>query len=169
MEERFYAGIGSRKTPGDVMISMSHLAGDLETLAYILRSGGADGADTAFELGALTKEIFLPWEGFNKHKSVLCYPSPQAHDIAGATHPAWHMCGNAARSFHARNVHQVLGKDLKTPVDFVIYWAEHTKGIKYPLGGTGMAIRIADKHKIPFYLIGSAKCNEFLESIGVKI
>ncbi len=165
MQERFYAGIGSRGTPGDVMTAMTQIAGDLELLGYILRSGAAKGADEAFEKGALTKEIFLPWEGFRKHTSVLCYPSPEAYVIAESLHPAWHMCGNAAKSFHTRNVHQVLGEDLTKPVEFVLYWAEHKPGLKFPEGGTGMAIRLANKYNIPWYLIGTDRCDEFLDSI----
>lgn len=46
-----YAGIGSRRTPmaaGDVI---EELAGVLAERGYLLRSGGASGADAAFEMG----------------------------------------------------------------------------------------------------------------------
>lgn len=169
MEERFYAGIGSRDTPGDVCCTMTLLAGQLEILGYTLRSGAAPGADTAFEKAALTKEIFLPWEAFNGHSSVLCHPSPEAYTVAEQLHPAWRLCGSKARLLHSRNAHQVLGKDLKTPVDFVLYWAVHRFGIKFPEGGTAMALRIASKNDIPFYLIGSDKCSDFLASLSISV
>jgi predicted Rossmann fold nucleotide-binding protein DprA/Smf involved in DNA uptake len=42
---KFYAGIGSRETPPDILEWMTSLAANLETMNYVLRSGGAQGAD----------------------------------------------------------------------------------------------------------------------------
>jgi len=44
---------------------MRRCATRLELLGYTLRSGGANGADTAFEEGCCRKELYLPWPGFN--------------------------------------------------------------------------------------------------------
>lgn len=63
-----YAGIGSRDTPEDILRLMAVVAAKREDDGFILRSGGADGADTAFESGVVSsdmKEIYLPWKGFN--------------------------------------------------------------------------------------------------------
>ena len=46
---KYYTGIGSRETPKDIMQLMSKLAYKLASEGYILRSGAAQGADTAFE------------------------------------------------------------------------------------------------------------------------
>jgi len=48
---KYYAGIGSRSTPAEVLGKMTSIAGKLCDLGYVLRSGGAPGADTAFEAG----------------------------------------------------------------------------------------------------------------------
>ena len=57
-----YTGIGSRNTPADMMLTIAKVGFALGSLGYTLRSGGAQGADTAFEQGASTaqapKEIF---------------------------------------------------------------------------------------------------------------
>ena len=60
MNKRYYAGIGSRTTPQDVMGRFSNMASFLEQNGFVLRSGGADGVDLAFENGVLNgnKEIF---------------------------------------------------------------------------------------------------------------
>jgi hypothetical protein len=50
----------------------------------------------------------------------------------------------------ARNCYQMLGLDLKTPVEFVICWTPQGKGA----GGTGQALRIARDLKIPIYDLG---------------
>ena len=68
----FYAGIGSRKTPPTIRSLMTKCANQLHNEGFTLRSGGAQGADTAFELGAqLRKEIYLPWRRFNGNDSHL--------------------------------------------------------------------------------------------------
>ncbi len=51
----------------------------------------------------------------------------------------------------ARNCHQVLGCDLRTPSDFIICWTKNGKG----LGGTGQALRIAKEYNIPIFDIGN--------------
>ena len=50
---KYFAGIGSRETPQDILKLMTKSAYRLEQLGYVLRSGGARGADKAFELGVM--------------------------------------------------------------------------------------------------------------------
>jgi len=145
-----YAGIGSRKTPKDIQEHMTLIASFLEAQGYILQSGGADGADQAFELGVKNpemKKIFLPWRNFNKNPSPLSEVSKEALKLAAKFHPAWYMLPQAAKRLMARNGYQVLGETLDTPVEFVICYT--------PLGtadgGTGQAIRIAQHHNIPVF------------------
>ena len=49
--ERFYAGIGSRETPIPILNQMTRIGSFLAPKNYTLRSGGAKGADSAFEQG----------------------------------------------------------------------------------------------------------------------
>ena len=64
---KYYAGIGSRETPKNICLYMTAIAKRLASLGYTCNSGGADGADSAFERGAvINRQIFLPWDGFNK-------------------------------------------------------------------------------------------------------
>jgi len=145
---KYYAGIGSRETPPDVLRQMTKIANRLHELNYWLRSGGANGADLAFEDGAQNKkEIYLPWKGFNKSNSEFFEVSKEALELSSQFHPYWHNLKEYARLLHGRNAYQVLGKDLKTPSDFIICW---TKGGK-EIGGTAQAIRIAKYFKIKVY------------------
>lgn len=52
MDYKTYEGIGSRNTPEDFKYLLFHAAKTLAMKGYTLRSGGADGADSAFEAGA---------------------------------------------------------------------------------------------------------------------
>jgi hypothetical protein len=146
----YFTGVGSRKTPQNIQNLMMVLSGYLAVSNFILRSGGADGADLAFETGTDRrngeKEIWVPWIGFNNSTSLLL-PSPESFDIAATIHPAWNKLKDSHKKLHARNVHQVLGKDLKTPSKFLICYTEDG----FPSGGTATAIRLAYEREIPVY------------------
>lgn len=145
----YYAGVGSRETPQDVLKTMWKIARYLADKGYTLRSGGAKGADTAFENGCDSvrgsKEIF--YANNNKGTSMLAEVIPLAEQIASSVHPAWDRCNEYARKLHTRNVAQVLGADLKHPVDFLVCWTKSGKKI----GGTSTAISIAEMNNIPVF------------------
>lgn len=149
----YYTGVGSRSTPPYICELMTNLGTLLESCGYILRSGGAQGADTAFERGVLcqtNKEIWLPWLGFNSNSSTNI-PTQAAYDIAATVHPVWDDLKETYRLLHARNIHQVLGENLNTPSNFLVCWTEDGKTV----GGTATAIRLARRHDIPIINIGS--------------
>lgn len=153
---RTYAGIGSRRTPQEALRLMRKTASRLEELGYTLRSGAADGADAAFEAGVKErKEIFLPFKGFNNHPSAYDTPSSGAAEIAKLIHPAWGALSETARKLQARNSHQILGADLRTPVEFVVCWTpngEETEADRTrDTGGTGQAISLASRWRIPVF------------------
>lgn len=146
---KYYAGIGSRETPANILVLMEKVARRLRALGYTLRSGGAAGADSAFENGAdSNKEIFLPWSGYNGNRSVLAGTfSKEEMMLAEKFHPNWQACSQGARKLHARNVQIILGQNGGNPVDFVICWTRD--GLAS--GGTGQAIRIANSYGIPIF------------------
>lgn len=156
IKPRAYAGIGSRTTPADVCDLMRGIACTLSKRGWILRSGHADGADISFEEGCTgTKEIYIPWQGFNKarhgHNDAYAVHVLKNHletmDIAQITHPNWKACSDGAQMLHTRNVYQILGMDLKTPVSMVICWTKDGNAT----GGTGQAIRLAERQSIPIF------------------
>ena len=153
----YYAGVGSRETPKEVL-SLFTVAGEfLAKKGYTLRSGGAKGADKAFEIGCDKargkKEIYLPWYGFENSNSNLIVKDKRAFNIAKQFHPYWHNLSNGAKKLQARNSHQVLGQDLSTLSKFVICWTKNGSG----RGGTGQAIRIARNYDIPVFDAGKYK------------
>ena len=135
-----YAGIGSRETPLKVLNRMDALATYLEDMGWTLRSGGAKGADTAFESGLFdvkNKEIFTANSDIPE----------EAFQMAEQFHPAWHACKDYARKLHARNGMIIFGQDMKTPVNMIVCWTKDGKAT----GGTGQALRIADYYEIPVF------------------
>ncbi len=160
-------GIGSRYTPEDVLQRIDRLAIRFARAGWLLRSGGADGADLAFETGFIVgngaMEIYLPWRKFNGNQSLLYTVSDEALEMASEIHPAWSKCGRGARLLHGRNCYQILGRNLNRPSDVVVCW---TKGGKL-VGGTRTALVLAEKHDIPIINLATFndddKIIEFLE------
>jgi hypothetical protein len=147
----FYIGIGSRETPIDIQRIMYRFAQVMAEQGMTLRSGGADGADSAFEQGCDSvqgkKQIYLPWVGFNGRSSQFTKPSNAAYDLASEIHPAWFKCSRGMKALHARNCHQILGMDLNSPSSFVVCW---TPGGKL-VGGTRTALVLASLNNIPVF------------------
>ena len=145
-----YAGIGSRKTPQDILLVMDKIARYNQSLGFKLYSGGADGADKAFANNVTNKTVFLPWNGFNGQDGIVI-SHPDAMRLAETLHPAWHLLSQGARNMMARNCHQILGESLNDPVNFVVCWTpDGSEGItSRETGGTGQAIRLAHKYEIP--------------------
>lgn len=150
---RAYTGVGSRRTPSNVLTRMTEMARERSEAGWTLRSGGSWGADEAFERGAgERKEIWLPWPGWRGHKSPL-FPSLEAFRMAARIHPAWERCNQMSRKFHARNCHAVLGEDLKSPSEEIVCWTPGGEVV----GGTATAIRIAQEWGIRVTNLGSRR------------
>jgi hypothetical protein len=141
---------------------MTMIASTLEGLGYILRSGGADGADSAFEAGVKDpekKEIYLPWRNFNGNPSLHYIHDDEyfgkvpdifldaAKKLAEKYHPAWSKLKHSVKRMMIRNIWQVAGIDLYVESDFVVCWTKYGS----PNGGTGQAIRYAMDRGIKVY------------------
>jgi hypothetical protein len=154
MNKKFYAGIGSRSAPPDILLKMQEIAKFLAKKGYTLRSGGANGADKdGFEAGCDSvggdKEIYLPWLGFNDSKSKLLWEKPD-WEIAEKFHPNWHGLKLGAKQLMARNTCQ-LGINAETKSEFVVCWTPGGEEV----GGTAQALRIAKAHDILIFNLGS--------------
>lgn len=162
-----YTGIGSRQTPESVVSRMKEIAKRLALYGYTLRSGGAEGADTAFESGARRTEIYLPWKGFNDHTSELHEVEHQAIKKAMDIHPAPHKLSDGVKKLHGRNVYQVLGKGMNNPSEFVVFWAPEKNGKVE--GGTATAVNLARAEGIPtFNLYSEEDSHRFDMFMGQK-
>jgi len=161
---RYYAGIGARKTPSDIQDIMTEIARKFEAEDWILRSGGAAGADQAFERGVFNPsamQIYLPndrpfqghipgqrpgWINYQTLPGAL-----QAQQLVNKFHPAPDRLSPYARHLMARNAMQTLGPNLKQPSSLVVAW---TPGGEVT-GGTGQALRLADSYGIPIRNLGN--------------
>ncbi len=197
MVQRFYTGIGSRRTPPDILDEMSLWANILAKRGWILRSGGSPGADLAFEDGCDLanglKEIYLPWKGFNGSKSERYTVGPKAMEMGEHFYGSrWKYLKQPVKQLQARNVYQIFGVELEDSEikvkdedflileqqsEFVICWtpdgctSRDKRGKE--TGGTGQAIAIASEFAIPIFNLQkpmeSQLLYEYLENDWSKV
>ena len=177
-EKRIYTGVGSRETPVPILTVITTLAKVLAQRGWVLRSGGAHGADSAFETGCDQaggrKEIYLPWKGFNGNQSALFLSLPRVGNfdsIAGRMNDKRAVA--LAVQFHplktqlfvpshkmrtvlklmARNSQQILGESVseENKTGFVICCTPQGQ----PIGGTRQAIVLAHHFQIPVFNLGN--------------
>lgn len=154
---KYYCGVGSRETPGDVLEVMQRAAVYLRGEGYVLRSGHATGADWAFEQGAQAESlIFLPWRPFGQQR----YGDDPGRPVLGkaVVAPETELLANyqllvdlgirtqaqpnrTVALLHGRNVLQV------TDAQFVLCWCPVRNG--QPQGGTATAVKLAEHWGIP--------------------
>lgn len=163
---KYFTGIGSRKTPKYILKLMKQIARELANQGYVLRSGGAEGADNAFEevykeLDA-PMEIYLPWDGYNGRKEdgsqyilakdLMNYES--AIKITAKHHPFFYLLTPSVKKLIVRDTYQVLGRDLdeKEKSRYVICWTpdecSNSDDRTHKTGGTGQAISVADHYGV---------------------
>ncbi len=149
---KYYAGIGSRRTPIIFLKKMQWLASELASHGYVLRSGHAVGADRAFESGCSAVEGSM--EIFTAYSPIPAWAMATVEQF----HPAPHKLGEFARKLHARNAMILLGPNGDSKVEFVVCYTPSGQ-IE---GGTGQGIRIAAHHKIPIYNIQNQSDRELI-------
>lgn len=154
-----YAGIGHRKgnVPTEKALLMVEIGFLLAESGYTLHSGNATGSDHYFHVGCKHGEgdakIFLPWKRYNHTQNTedtILLPKSrfkEAYEIL-LHHEILHgEVTGMSKKFFCRNVAQILGEDLNSPVDFVVCYTYNGKHE----GGTGIATQLAEKLDIPIY------------------
>ena len=114
-----------------------------ERLAFSKKHNGKvgldeEGADRAFSLGTTRKNLF----------GVNAPVGEKEMSVMEEIHPAPDRLQTGGKKLMARNTNQVFGEKLDTPVDFVLFYAKESKGIR-PEGGTGQAVEMARRKGIP--------------------
>lgn len=176
--EMFYTGVGSRDITPDETTLITAIGKKMATLGYKLRSGAADGADTAFELGcletSLDREIYVPWNGFNKRFCGIYIKEPSDNQFATARKflvnnhilPWFDNMNMLSQLFHVRNYYQVVGfSGVRSRV--CVYAANENRG--EPVGGTRTAVMVSRHFGIPtFNLRDWDEREEFCKTINLE-
>lgn len=161
-----YAGTGNPDAPSEVLKQIAHIAKMLDEKEYTLRSGRGLGPDMAFENNSTRKEIYLPWYKFNVQdpsntpvadENTVIYNrvSKEALEAIKPFTPTFDNLKDSVKIILGRSVHLMLGKDMKSPVKFLVCWTqdgcESAKNRTSKTGYTGLAISIASAIKVPVF------------------
>lgn len=168
-----YAGIGSRKTPPNIIKIMEDIGALMAIDGHICHTGAALGADQAFANGANMVngqiELFIPWNTYEslwaatlRNKTITVFDSKKhiaAADSVRKYHPGAARLTQGAFKLHARN-YLIIEK-----CSLIICW---TMGGKIS-GGTGQALRIALDSGIPVMNLGDPETlARFMERINIR-
>lgn len=158
---KYITGVGSRNTPQWALDEITSISKALRSDNYVVRSGGAKGADRAFQdaFGDNT-EIYLPWDNFNglnsydgTHINASKLDNfEKAKYIASMHCKHWDRLKDSHKVLHGRNAYQVLGFNLDSPSMVLICYAE-TVSVSHVKGGTNTAVQIALSHNVPVFNI----------------
>ena len=172
-----YTGVGSRETPDDILILMRRIGYIMAMKGVALRTGEADGADSAFYKGVVDaydlhrvkfeNEVFVagPPKSFHYVNDVVdifsrdsSSPIEKFRETAVRIRGSWDDLSYFGAKCHIRNVAQVLGANGNSPSRGLICWAKPVNTIKvaeskmrYVEGGTNTAYCTAILHNIPVY------------------
>lgn len=151
-----YVGVGSRKTPRDVLQLMRRISEQGMADEHVLRTGDAAGADLAFRESTMRKVVFgahkfwfgtreMTYEGasWDKADAIL-------HQIMDAKHYQNVKFKDYVHRLHMRNTFQVLGVNHTSPAKLLICWTPGGEMV----GGTRTAILCAMLNEIPVYNLG---------------
>jgi ribA/ribD-fused uncharacterized protein len=169
--EEWYAGVGtrglSRHEPLYRLATMT--ATRLERLGVGLRSGAADGADSAFQDGVsspLSMQICRPENEADRQMPAGYYvitgsKAREAERMALRLHPAPDVLRRDdqtwARQLHTRNMFQVDGPNLDQPARFLLAIARTVDAEGVPEGGTRTAWLRAQEENIPHFNLANER------------
>ena len=175
-KRRYYTGVGIRETPFEIYLVMKACAMVFEKKGYILRSGTALGADSAFEQGITNPdnaEIYIPYKSFPqkmwKENSAINYIIPsenkdkyfQANNLLmrNNLYKRWETVKQEwVMKLHNRNIFQVLGQNLnkKEKSMFCLCYTScgsttYEQTDPNRTGGTGTAINTSSFFDVPVF------------------
>jgi hypothetical protein len=148
-------GTESPNTPVDVLLRMSHLAKWLQQRGFNLRSQLANDAERAFLRGITwlsSVEIYTTTEPTTEDRlRAGAYRTLAKDDVEKAENVVAALDGDtdddSLPRINRAGVYALLGRDLRSPVDFVVYWASGSESLDMLVGRT--TGRICRERRLP--------------------
>lgn len=183
---RYYTGVGSRDITQEEYRLLKQIGTRMSELGYWLRSGAADGSDSAFQHGAcydqeIKTEIWIPWKSFQSELQqgtpYVNYYIPTKDMFETARNffiekkiiPWYDNMPQGPKALHGRNYYQVVGFPSENNLSKVcIYCADESRKGDVA-GGTRSAVMVARYFSIPTYNIRiKEQKEELLSKLKIK-
>lgn len=165
------ACLSNQDAPDEIKSVCEKLARVLVENGYTIRTSGGKGGEEAFEKGAGDKvEVYIPWKGFDQKQSQFCKTKDEAKDVVRQFSPSFESLSKGVQTIIASKAHVILGKDLNSPIRFLVVWsldgAETKKECTAKTGFVSTPIKIAESIQIPVF---NLKRSDALERIRALI
>lgn len=150
MSRKIVTLIGTRYPEEQYIDLMIRIGRAFSEKGYIARSGDAIGSDSLF-LKEYDPSLAIKYRPDNRTGCVNVMNHPNYYEfelIASRFHVAWEFLPIYHQELHARNVPQVLGLDLETKSNLVVFCANETPSGTVS-GGTATAVKLARSLNIP--------------------
>ena len=156
---------GKEGVPNDVLEKMLSASKVFMKSGFVLRfNGETEGFNTKIlDIDIARVETYLPWKTFNKDNISLTpkmvRPNEEAYHVAAYYHKKFKELPNSARAILARDVHVLLGENVKNPIKLLLCYssdgAESIKEINFKVTGyISFSIMICDAMGIPVFNMG---------------
>lgn len=140
--------------PKDFIDTVKEIIDQLCSLGWVYRGGHEEEGSVPAE----NKEIFIPWQGFNKgrhnHEGVnVCHCLDnhlQAIEWAQQAYPTFKEETTEIQMYWVRNIYLLFGKDLNQASHMVIYYQAGNATAKT---GTQYLVHAAESLEIPCFNI----------------
>lgn len=154
--------------PDDLNVVMEKVSNLLNNNGYTVRLGGNKGLEEIPEQKFTRKELHLPWRGFNEKESKSTFNAKEAYVLAKQCSPVYDKLPDVVKAFLARNVRLILGRQLNSPLLFLITWSkdgcEAAKNRSIKTGNVGHVIAMADLMHVPVFNLANENAISRLES-----
>lgn len=179
---RFWTGVGSRSITQEEQELAVYVAETITRhFGMVLRSGAAEGADTAFQKGVCNVDpkycqIWTPWNSFRPKEQHVGFPScsyitpttemfekSRKAFIDTGIIPWFDNMKQGAQKLHGRNFYQVAGKHGEPLSRICIYIADEDANGEVK-GGTRSAVLVSRHYDIPTYNLRIKEQRELLLS-----
>ena len=160
-KKRFITITGTGKPTSEEFKILRTIAEYFDRHGFIVRSGGSPGSDQAVKY-CLNKEIYIPWEGYNKtlaygKRYTVSELTPKVKELVSKVYQGTHM------QAHSPSVYQLLGYGLDQPSEAVFYIASENKD--RVLGTTATAVYLAKELGIQSYNIRNLSIEDLRQAI----
>lgn len=153
-KQHIFTGVGAIIIPSSIFKILYDIGIQLMADNWICRTGTAMGSDMAFRESYMAKLNNMEVYAAKDIISNAFNNAELARNIVRNYHPCYdRIQSEYAKALLARNVYQVLGSDLNTPSEIVFCYTDNGETV----GGTSIAIRIAQHYDIPIVNLGNPK------------
>lgn len=153
-----YAVMSNDQIPEHALRQIQHAVERLNNKGFTARTNCSKGAAMAIEQIATSKELILPWSGFEGRETKMGWTTGTALATTGRYHQSWDGLSDAVKKIIASGVRLIAGDKMNSPALFLICWsqdgANHGTQVNKGTGNLSIPLSVASDLLIPIFNLG---------------